>query len=473
LPLLGLGCFLGLLLFVYRAVLFEGRQFAGGNSAYFDYPLSQRVQQEWAAGRWPLWDPGQNGGTPLIGNPIAAVLYPVKILHALRPYAWGVRLYVIAHTAIAFFGLLGLGRSLGVTWVGSCLGGLSYAFGAPVLLQYCNGNLMVGAAWLPWGLYAIDRLLRQGRRQGGAELAVILALQVLGGDPEAAYLTAVSGAGYAFLLAVRAPSRLNFLLSWPAVLGILSIWFVTTLGLASARIAGPSFHSANRLVLAAWTAVGIGIAWRWLRGSSKSQLVPLLARLAGPCALALALAAAQVLPALEFTGQSWRVGEMASDTLHNYSLDPWRVVELVWPSVFGTSFAEKGSWLQAIPPAGDHAVWFESLYLGGLTLALALSALGWKGGPPWRTWLTSMAVVALLASFGKYGGPLWWVRRSPLAAALGWLDPRTMQGSGDGFPHDGAGSLYGVLAIVLPGFGAFRFPTKVNTVEIGANHGLL
>jgi hypothetical protein len=119
LPLFGLGCFLALLTACYWSVLFEDGQFAGGNASYFDYPLYLRVQQEWDAGRWPLWDPGQNGGTPLLGNPMAAVLYPDKALYALIPYAWAARLYVIAHTIIAFFGLLALGRSLGISWVGS------------------------------------------------------------------------------------------------------------------------------------------------------------------------------------------------------------------------------------------------------------------------------------------------------------------------------------------------------------------
>ena len=71
------------------------------DASFFYYPLYRRVQQEWAAGRWPLWDPGQNGGTPLLGNPVAAVLYPGKVIYALFPYAWGARLYVIAHTIIA------------------------------------------------------------------------------------------------------------------------------------------------------------------------------------------------------------------------------------------------------------------------------------------------------------------------------------------------------------------------------------
>ena len=76
LPLFGLACFLGLLLVLYRAVLFEDGQFAYRDSGFFYYPLYLRVQQEWDAGRWPLWDPGQNGGEPLLGNPMAAVLYP-------------------------------------------------------------------------------------------------------------------------------------------------------------------------------------------------------------------------------------------------------------------------------------------------------------------------------------------------------------------------------------------------------------
>src|SRR3954465_11459539 len=80
------------------AVLSRGGQFPSRDAAHFYYPLYLRVQQEWDAGRWPLWDPGQNAGSPMLGNPMAAVLYPGKVLYALLPYAWGARLYVIAHT---------------------------------------------------------------------------------------------------------------------------------------------------------------------------------------------------------------------------------------------------------------------------------------------------------------------------------------------------------------------------------------
>jgi hypothetical protein len=463
LHIVGLGCFLGLLLIFYSPVLFADGQFAGGNASYFDYPLNLRVHQEWAAGRWPLWSPWQNGGMPLLGNPMAAVLYPGKALYAFLPHAWASRLYVIVHTIIAFFGVLALGRSCGVSWAGSYLGGLSYAFGAPVLFQYCNPVFLVGATWIPWGFCAIDRLLRQGRKRGRIELAVVLALQVLGGDPEAAYLTAVCGAGYAVVLAVRVPSRLSFLLSWPTVLGAACLWVAATLGLASARVVRPGFLATTSLVLAGWVGVGIGIAWRWLRRPGEARFAPLLVRVAGACTLALALSAVQALPALEFVGRSWRSAGIAADTLYRYSLDPCRVAELAWPNVFGTSSGENRSWLQAVPPRGSHELWVDSLYIGGLALVLAFSAFGFRSDCPWCVWLTTVVMVALAASFGKYGSPIWWARWGPFASVLASLAPHLGGPHSGHFLDDGAGSPYGLLATLLPGFGAFRFPSKLLT----------
>ena len=134
---------------------------------------------------------------PLLGNPTAAVLYPGKLVFAVLPYAWGARVYIVAHSALAFFGMLVLMRGWGTTWFGSALSALAYAFGAPILFQYCNVIYLIGAAWLPLGVHAVDRWVRLGRRWGLLELAVVLSMQVLGGDPQAAYLLGLAGIGYA------------------------------------------------------------------------------------------------------------------------------------------------------------------------------------------------------------------------------------------------------------------------------------
>src|SRR5438105_12565463 len=150
-PLVGLLCALILLLSCYRRVLFAGEQFAYRDAAHFYYPLYLRVQQEWQAGRWPLWDPWQNAGMPLLGMPMTAVFYPGKVLFAIFSYPWATRLYAIAHVALAWAGMYALARAWGQSAIAAGLAALAYAFGAPVLFQYCNIIYLVGAAWVPWG----------------------------------------------------------------------------------------------------------------------------------------------------------------------------------------------------------------------------------------------------------------------------------------------------------------------------------
>ena len=247
------------------------------------------------------------------------------------------------------------------------------------------------------------------------------------------------------------------------VLGVVCIWVLATLGLASSRIVWPGARATNGFVLAAWVAVALGMAWRWYRRPDKARLAPLLARLFVACALALALAAAQVLPVAEFASQSQRVDDrLEPSEIYLFSLDPFRVVELVWPNVFGTSSPDNRSWLQAIPPFGDHELWVDSLYMGGLALVLALSARAIKRRPALaRVADDRCASWASSASCGKFASPLWWARWGPFAATLGPHDPMFGESRLDSFLHDGAGSPYGLLAMLLPGFGAFRFPSKL------------
>jgi hypothetical protein len=470
---LGPGFALVLLLICYRAVLFQGEQFAFRDAGNFYYPLHARVQQEWRTGRWPLWDAWQNSGQPLLGNPMAAVLYPGKLVFALRSYAWGARLYVVGHTAWAFLGMWVLARSLGVSSIGAGVSGLSYAFGAPVLFQYCNVIFLVGAAWVPWGLWAVDRLVRLRQASGLPLLAVVLALQVLGGDPQAAYLTVACGMGYAVALALRTTGAA----AWPALriwlwgLGLVAVWIVATLAYAHWRPAIPGWKASIWIpALGTWAFVGGGLAWCWRRGNHLAgALGPSLAALLGASLLAVTLAAAQLFPVAEFTAQSSRTGEIQTLTLSRFSLEPYRLVECLWPGVFGRTFPENRSWIQWIPPANDRQLWHHSLYVGGLIPLLALQAAGFRGKPPWRAWLTAVAALSLLASFGRFASPLWWLRCVPwLVPVVGPHDPLFSFPRQDDYPEDGACGPHALLAAVLPGLGLFRYSSKLLTFTAAA-----
>src|SRR5271166_609833 len=104
--ILVLCCFAALFVICYGPALLLDRQFGYRDAGYYYYPLYQRVQNEWSLWRWPLWETEENAGMPLLGNPTAAVLYPGKLVFALLPYAWGARVYVVSHTALAFLSML-------------------------------------------------------------------------------------------------------------------------------------------------------------------------------------------------------------------------------------------------------------------------------------------------------------------------------------------------------------------------------
>ena len=222
------------------------------------------------------------------------------------------------------------------------------------------------------------------------------------------------------------------------------------------------------LVPGAWAILGIALAWCGRRRPAAARLAALLASVACACVLAAALTAAQILPALEFAGTTERLGEGNALNVYRFSLEPHRVIELVWPNVFGTLCPENRSWLRAILPTKDREPWIVSLYMGGLSLILALNALGTRDGPPWRAWLTAVAAVGLVASLGKFASPLWWARWGPLASASVRMTHSWPSSADDPFLYDGAGSPFAILALLLPGFGVFRYPCKLLTLTAAA-----
>ena len=239
---LPVACLAALLLACFHQVFLNDHQFAYRDAAHFYYPLYERVQREWNAGRWPLWEPEENAGMPLMGNPTAAVLYPGKILYAIFPYAWAARLYIVAHVALAFVAMFALMRSLGASSTAGGLSALAYTFGGPILFQYCNIIFLVGAAWLPLGFMAVDQYVRRGSRRSLVLLAVVLAMQTLGGDPQASYLLGLCsvaysagaawtrGRGFHGAQVSDRPSRGRCRAAWLVLLAIL--WTAVTLVVA-------------------------------------------------------------------------------------------------------------------------------------------------------------------------------------------------------------------------------------------------
>jgi hypothetical protein len=495
-----MACFATLFLSSYAPALFGDRQFGYRDAAQYYYPLYQRVQEEWNAGRWPLWEREENAGMPLLGNPAAAVLYPGKLIFAMMPYAWGARVYIVTHTALAFVSMLVLMRSWRISWVGSALSALSYSFGTPILFQYSNVIYLVGAAWLPLGLHAVDRWVRLGRRWGLVGLAIVLAMQTLGGDPQSAYILGWASGGYAAGIAWirarpvrRAAPETGEKKARPAVFGVwwsvpwvmvgVLFWVTATLAVAMwLPQVPPGVQAARVLPWITWVPAGMAVAWGLailrlpLNGRRRGWRYTLgltwlgLAMSAG---LAMMLTAAQLLPVIEFAAQTARAGGGPPD-LYRFSVEPFRLVELLWPNVMGIHFHGNTHWCDALNiPGSRPEIWVPWMYLGAMTLILALGSLALRRGPLYRVWLTSLVIASLLGSLGQFTSPIWiarvlavttqWPFAADLLAKVGPLDTVDSPVRLDGFLRDGDGSFYWWMTAVLPGFRLFRFPAKLFT----------
>jgi Bacterial membrane protein YfhO len=494
-------CFSTLFLICYAPAIFMDRQFGYRDAANYYYSLNNRVQAEWNAGRWPLWEPEENAGMPLLGNPTAAVLYPGKLIFAVLPYPWAARTYVLSHSVLAFLAMLALMRSWGTSWFGSALSALSYAFGTPVLFQYCNVIYLIGAAWLPLGIHAVDGWIRLGQRWCVLELAIVMSMQVLGGDPQTAYLVGLTGLGYAsYLASNRARSNkeslarekpsdsrrgLSLLLWAIALLGLGVLTVALALWLPKLRDPGnppPPLRWMLWVPLAvsmAWLSIVVGFLIHWRRRGWLFPLGTAYLGLAGAAVLAGAICAAQLLPVIEFTRQTGRSNTSPHET-YLYTVEPFRLIELAWPNILGMPLESKSHWGAAIKMPGGHSKgWVPSHYLGGLTLGLALGALAIRSAPPWRVWLTVVGGLSLLGSLGQYTSPVWTARAmnasSNSATLHNWLaDLGPMDPSGptiirpDGYLRDCDGGFYWWLAIILPGFRQFRYPAKLFTLTVMA-----
>ncbi len=449
------GAFILLVLVVlvgwFFAGVLAGGMFAVRDAAHYYYPLMQYVAHQWAAGRVPLWNPYQDLGVPLAGGGTAAVFYPGRFVFALPlPFDAAYRVYVLGHFAVALAAAWRLARHWGASAEAAAVAAMSYAFSGSVLFQYTNVVYLVGAAWLPLAMVAADRAL-QGRAAWSIALGAVLAMMVLGGDPQAAY--------HAGLLAA-----------------IRAVWVRTP----------PAPHGSDRPSVPPRTNLPSTPPGPD-RSPVRATVVPTLSRrfaMLGLAAMAaVGLSAVQLLPTAEYlwhsdraagiAGSVWelpqaigsgRLGQWTEAILardiprgshrehvYYYSVGPWRLAEFVWPNGGGRQFPVHRRWFEAIP--GEGLVWTPSLYMGLLPLVLAISAMRWRRGNDARgQWLTWMVVLFVLGSLGWHG--LGWIWNELRAAAGG--DPAKPWPVGPP-----TGGVYWFLTVALPGYASFRYPAKL------------
>lgn len=438
---------------LWGPVLVHDTSLALRDAAHFYHPLFEWCAAEWKAGRVPLWNPLENVGLPVLADATSSVFYPGKLLLGLPlDFALRYKLYVVAHLALAAAGSFTLARVGGRGRHAAALAALAYALGGPVFFQYSNVVFLVGAAWLPWSLVAAEGIARHGSLKTALALAVVLALIVLGGDPQ----NALHGAVLASLWVIVRPSNTSQGEEAPA----------TPPAAPAPEPPGPAARwrlRARRLALVLAAAAGAGVlaAVQVLPSSEATQLSERAAfnrprtiyeatyvALSGKTAPADETPAQAILRGLFGPPERGSHHELAFD----FSIGPWRLAELLFPNVGGRMFPTHRRWFSLLP--GEGRIWTPTLYLGLLPVLLACRQARFLRGPVETRWLTWVTLVFLAGSGGYYG--------------LGWLlrELSLLQGGPKLGIGPQVGSLYWLLVTLVPSYVYFRYPAKLLTVAV-------
>jgi hypothetical protein len=354
------------LLFAWRLALTNGILARGDVLLYF-YPYWEYRADALRLGRLPLWNPLLFMGAPFLANSQAGVLYPPNWPLIFFPAPTAVKAAVLAHLLLAAAGTYAFGRrALHLSVLGAFTGAAGFALGGYLTAQIEHVNQLQVLAWLPWLLLAAHGLAEAAAARGpgwrwlalrpALALAVVLALQLLAGHTQTVFISAAGAGIYLIVLAA------------------------TTSGGRRER-------------------VGVALA----------ALLPF----AAAALLAALLAAAQLLPTLELSGQSLRGGGLPLREALSFSLDPRLLGRALLPGYSRTLFSEfVGYW-------GVAALVLAVLGLGRERRRLALAALVGVGLLfALGAFNPLYAGLAVLPPFSLFRAPARWLALAALGGAL-------------------------------------------------------
>ena len=183
------------------------------NQFYVWHHLAAESMQN--KGKIPLWNPYFLGGHPLLANAQPALFYPVNLL--LFWFSPGV-----VSTIRAFFNIFIAGvftylfcRSLNISWAGSTLAAVAFAFSGVIMIG--PGHAYINTiVWLPFVLWSGEKLLNGSHIYRWSLITGLgIGLSCLGGHPETLFHNA-------FIWAFTFLSSL-FLINTPLKKGGLSL----------------------------------------------------------------------------------------------------------------------------------------------------------------------------------------------------------------------------------------------------------
>ena len=326
---------LGVPAVLFQRSLFGGEALFGRDIAPFFYPMKHFLVATVRSGQLPLWNPWILSGEPFFASLQPGLLYPGSLLLYLLPLPFSINLLHAVHYAIAGAGMYVLLRSWRHAWPAALFGSVAFMSGGYFLSIGNFTNNLQTVALLPWVFWSWSRFLAVGGRRNGLLFTAACCVAFLGGEPQMLAL------GLGLIL----------------VHGLLGVEGIASLG------------RSRQLV--AFMATG---------------------------ALAVGLVAVQLIPFVEYLGQSVRVLEFDYDYAARNSLAPGALLQLLVSPVLGGGphdFSTRFLTTAAVP-------WLLSVYPGALVLCLAGLGLAAPRSRRWAWFWGSVAILGVLLALGRH-----------------------------------------------------------------------
>ncbi len=177
---------------------------------FYYAPNAELLASRLGRGELPLWNPQQGLGGPFLATLQPAALYPASWLTLAFSPARALLISVAMHIALAAWFTARLARALGAGAAAAALAGLVFATSLDVTANALVPPLLCALAWMPAVLLAVLRCIDRPGPASAAALAAVGALQLYCGWPYQVALTALAAACVGAGALINAP-RLRIL----------------------------------------------------------------------------------------------------------------------------------------------------------------------------------------------------------------------------------------------------------------------
>jgi hypothetical protein len=128
------------------------------------FPNRKLVNDIFAGGSFPLWNPYLFAGQPLSADAHSAVFYPLTVLLGAFPPGEAFDLHITIHVLVTALGMYVLARLWGAGALGGVVAAAALCGSATLTVYRFHANLTASAAWLPWILATFELALRRPTR---------------------------------------------------------------------------------------------------------------------------------------------------------------------------------------------------------------------------------------------------------------------------------------------------------------------